>query len=734
MKNLQKHVTCSICLDTYTNPKTIACLHTFCCHCLEGHARTSARNGKFRCPECQAEMTLPDANRFDKLPTSFHHNSLLSVLGVRQVGDGSEISCGICKKTSVEISYCFDCEKLMCSDCKNAHELFKNAAFQGHEVTPVKKFQDKDYEAMLKRQSFCSQQYHEREPIRFYCTECEMCVCQICINTTHKAHGVQPLEMAADSAKSEILTLAEMMRERITTCDASIRQIKEMEAEMEANAASSKREVSRAADQIVAKARELERNNITEIENTRLSSAEKFNSAKQQIQSFAKQFNQMVDFATEIVQINSCSDIIQNQKQIASRFKDLGKTPIPPLPARSSTMFVQTCNPSNLELGFTTTTDVDVNTSAVDGLNQEFQAGVEGTLVVRPRIHPKERVTEAVKTKIHVQVLMEPVEKISSLDVFDQGDGRYQVKFVAKVPGCLKVSVKINNKELANSPFTVHVKVRRIHVVGELELVGKVPEGPWGIAVNSEGLIAISDARDRCILIYNAKGEYLRELGSYGENEGHFNTPFDTIFINDDEVLVADTNNHRIQQLNVKTGNFVKSFGKEGTGTGEFNFPVGVCMNDSGNIVVVDGGNNRVQVLAEDGKHLLTFGENGEGKLDRPVRCIYWRNTYIVSSFKKHILNVFDCCGTLLYQIGKSGTENRQLPSHLWGFCIEGYRNHQNLLVGDVNCHCIYQFTMDDYFTGKSVDKFEGLRIMTAAPDGRILVFDERASKVFFLK
>ena len=38
----------------------------------------------------------------------------------------------------------------MCIDCKNAHELFRNAAFQGHKVTPVKQFQDKDYEAMLK--------------------------------------------------------------------------------------------------------------------------------------------------------------------------------------------------------------------------------------------------------------------------------------------------------------------------------------------------------------------------------------------------------------------------------------------------------------------------------------------------------------------------------------------------------------------------------------------------------
>ena len=80
LKCLKKQVTCSICLDTYTEPKTISCLHTFCCQCLERHARVSQRQGKFRCPECQAEIDLPHGNRFDRLPNSFFHKSLLGVL------------------------------------------------------------------------------------------------------------------------------------------------------------------------------------------------------------------------------------------------------------------------------------------------------------------------------------------------------------------------------------------------------------------------------------------------------------------------------------------------------------------------------------------------------------------------------------------------------------------------------------------------------------------------------
>ena len=122
-KNLKEQVTCSICQGTFTDPKTITCLHTFCCECIKKHALISQRNGKFRCPECQAEVDVPaEANRFDKLPTSFYHNSLLSVLAIQQSGKGIDIRCGICKENSAEISYCFECAKFICTYCVNAHQ------------------------------------------------------------------------------------------------------------------------------------------------------------------------------------------------------------------------------------------------------------------------------------------------------------------------------------------------------------------------------------------------------------------------------------------------------------------------------------------------------------------------------------------------------------------------------------------------------------------------------------
>ena len=732
LKNLKKQVTCSICLDTYTKPKTIACLHTFCCQCLEKHALASQRQGKFRCPECQTEDGIPEENRFDNLPTSFLHNSLLSLLAVRQSGDGSQISCGICKKKTTEISYCFDCEKLMCADCVNAHEVFQAAAFAGHKVTPVKQFQVQDYDALLKRQSFCSQQYHEREITRFFCLECQTCVCQICINTDHKNHNVEPLEKAADAEKAKIMAGVELMKQKRSVYTDLMREVEDTTSKLEANITKAIGEVSQAANQMIAKIREREREAIAELRNTGVSRKEKLDCVNIQTQSSTKQIDQAVEFANNLVQRSSSSDIMQSNRNLEKRFEDLNNTAVPALQVGSFVKFVSTVAHESLSLGFTSTKEIDVHRYTIQRITEKFQAGLEAEFLVCPKISAEELTSET-QRKFHVEVLVEPAEQEGSLIIFEKENGNFQVRFIPKVPGTCNITAKINGDKLANSPFTIQVKERQLEIVGELDLTGEMPQDPTGIAVNSNGLIAVADSKRYCVLIFDKEGKFVRKLGCNGQKPGQFCAPSGVTYLIDSEILVADQLNHRIQQINVQTGNCVKSFGKKGTEESEFLNPLSVCVDGAGHVVVADCNNNRIQVLSKDSKPVFKFGDSGSEKLNKLTGCIYHKNMFIVSDSGNNSLKVFDTSGTFLYKIGKEGKADGQL-SYPWGLCVEKYGNRQNLLVCDKNNGRIQQFTVEGCFTGKTVTGLEKPTYIAATPDGRILVSDYKTKKIYVLK
>ena len=733
LKNLEKHVTCSICLDTYTEPKTIACLHTFCLRCLEEHALKTQRQGQFRCPDCQAQVNIPEGNCFDNLPTGFLQNSLLSLLAVRQSGDGSQISCGICKKKSAEISYCFACEKLLCRDCVNAHELFQEIAFRGHKVTAVKQFQAVDYEALLKRQSFCPQPYHEREVTRFFCLECQICVCQVCINTDHKNHNVDPLEKAADAEKANIMAAVESIEQKKKVCGDAIKTFQQVVVELERNVTAAKREVSQTAEQMITKIREHEREATKILENTRVSRMEKINSLNEQVKSLIKQLDQAVQFAKNLVERSSSSDVMKSKKSLEQRFGDLDKATVPSLPVSSFVKFFSTNALDNLNLGPVITNETDIRLSSMEALTENLQAGLEVEFLVCPKRKSEGELTSKCQHEFDVRVLIEPAEDVACLRTFKNENDDFHVKFVPKVPGTYNMTVKINGDKLVTSPFRVHVRERQIDVVGEFLLKGGIPERPNWIAVNSKGTIAVIDDKKHCILMFDRDGNFVQKFGCSGYGPGQLCFPTGVTFLNDDQLLVVDDFNGRIQQFNVQTGNFVKSFGKEGTGNGEFKRPEGIFIDNEGRVIVADYGNDRIQVLDKDGKLMVKFGDDDPGKLNQPSGCIYHKKKFIVSDSENHCLKVFDKSGKFLYKIGEKGEADGQFSSP-WGLCVEKYGDHQNLLVCDRGNGRIQQFTMEGRFTGKTVTKLKDPKAIATTPDGRILVCGRDDKKIYILK
>ena len=729
LKNLKEHVTCSICSDTYTKPKTIACLHTFCCECLERHALARQNQGVYPCPVCQAQIRIPEGNHFDDLPSSFLHNSLLSLLAVRRSGEGSEISCSTCQKKSAEINYCFDCEKFMCPDCVKAHEVFRETMFEGHKVTPVQKFQATDYEALFKRQSFCSENYHKKDVIRFYCVDCQRCICQVCIVTDHKSHDVVPLEKAADDEKANIIARVQLVKGKKEACRGVIREFEKTELELETNITTAKRQVSQATEQMMGKLRQLEREAISALEKTRVSRIEKLHSGKASVVSLEKQLDQAFEFSNNLVERGSSSDIMQNKKNVEERTEDLIETTMPVLLVNSSVEFVSTCEPESLSLGFTKFGETDVQGSTVEGLDQNFQAGIEAELLICPKTSEGE--IRNTRHTDRVEIHIDPADQVRSLVTSEKEDGNFQAKFVAKVPGTYKMKVKINGQKLAKSPFSILVKARELNVVGKLDFQRKMLQGPTSIAVNSKGVIAVADSEGHCIQVFDETGKFVRKLGSHGDENGQLRIPVDVTFLNDDEILVADQYNHRIQQLNVQTGNFVKSFGKEGSGDGEFENPVSVCITSDGRfIVVADFNNSRIQVFTMDGEPVFKFGDSGPERLDHPIDCVCYEEKFFVADMNNNCVKVFDEKGQFLYKFGEKGNGDGQL-NQPFGICVDKH----NVFLCERGNNRIQQFTLEGTFIGKTNTniQFKAPWSVTPMLDDRILVTDFKGKEVYIL-
>ena len=345
---------------------------------------------------------------------------------------------------------------------------------------------------------------------------------------------------------------------------------------------------------------------------------------------------------------------------------NLDKSEVPTLPVGSYIKFVSASEAEKLTLGIITTHELTIK-----GFTQDFQAGVEAEFVICPNL------TCEVGELLQLEALVEPTEQVGSLITHKNEYKTFSARFVPKVPGAYNISVAVKEDKLHKNPFSIQVKERRLEVEGE-DLKGQTLHYPFGTAVNSKGLIAVSDYKIHCILMFDKEGKYLRKFGSKGEEAGQLNAPAGLTFVDDDNILVAEELNHRIQKFNVQTGNAVKSFGSKGSRDGEFENPLNVCIDDEGRVAVGDFCNNRIQVFTKDGEFSFRISEPAI----YPAGCIFHDNRFIVSDSFNHCLKVFDRTGKFLRKIGEEGNGDGQL-NFPQGLCTEKCGNHRNILVRD---------------------------------------------------
>ena len=670
VENLKKQVTCSICLDTYTDPKILSCFHTFCCKCLEEHARKTHRQGKFRCPECQAEIDLPEGNRFDRLSTSFIHNSLLGLL------------------------------------------------------------ETEDREDLLKP-PFCSQ--HKNERLRYFCSSCGACICPVCFAEDHRGHEFDVIEKALQEDKKYIMLNVETIKEKANLFREEIRKCEKTSEDVEMIIAIAKQDVSEAAQHVITKTQSQEKQLLESLEMTRRERIERINSAKQEMESLVEQMNQATKYAENLVQRRSGLDIIQTKTTLKEKFQELGGVKVP---KHHQTTFAKfnTASQQDLTLGFIQLYSQLANAakSTLEGLDGTFQACVEAEFTLCPKTAEGEIYNQP-DLKDQVELQIKPAKDAANVTVREREDGNLTLKFTPKVPGAYSVKVKINGEKLPTCPFTLPVKERQLVVIGELDLKfnqGQEFQVPNGIAVNKQGDIAVVDYHGNCVFVFNKEGNCLKQIGKEGTDPGQFKNPNGVSFLNNNEVLIADQSNNRIQRINIRTGYVVKTFGKKGERKGHFKTPISICLDDTERIVVSEFSNNRVQVMSKEGEALFTIGDSGPEKLSTPYSCVPYKNIFLVTERDNHVIKAFDASNTFLYKFGEKGNQDGQFNSPR-GMCLD---SSYNLLVCDYFNNRVQRFSLDGHFIGKTTVPLQSPFQIVTALDGRILVTSLKAKKIYILR
>ena len=123
-KKLEDQLICPVCLDQFTDPRTLSRLHSFCIQCLKGVPLDLKGNGKhtLSCPTCRTEADLPQQG-VDAFHKAFHLNNLIEVhelMKKMDVSGGKSTVCDHCRKIE-GIGYCPECVMFLCRSCNNVH-------------------------------------------------------------------------------------------------------------------------------------------------------------------------------------------------------------------------------------------------------------------------------------------------------------------------------------------------------------------------------------------------------------------------------------------------------------------------------------------------------------------------------------------------------------------------------------------------------------------------------------
>jgi DNA-binding beta-propeller fold protein YncE len=145
------------------------------------------------------------------------------------------------------------------------------------------------------------------------------------------------------------------------------------------------------------------------------------------------------------------------------------------------------------------------------------------------------------------------------------------------------------------------------------------------------------------------------------EQEGGFYNPYGVGISNDGHLLVADTNNNRVQVFNSGSGQFINLIGAAGITSGQYNQPLAVIFADE-QVVIADSSNARIQISTIAGAYSGEIAPDTSLLTTEPVRIVTDSKNQKVYVLDKQdsSVTVFNMNGEVIEVLGSKGSGREQ--------------------------------------------------------------------------
>ena len=574
LEKVEDELNCSICLDTYSDPKLLQCFHAYCRKCLvKLVVRDQHGQLILTCPICRHDTPVP-ANGVTGLQPAFQINHFLEIMEEhKKAAADPPASAERVERDSASLTFC-DKVKVCCRE-------------------------------------------HAEKEVELFCETCREPICWKCAlkDGKHHSHDYEELDKAFERYKVEVIASLEPMEKQVTTITKALAQLDTRSAEISDQRAAVEADVHTTFRKLqwILDTRKTEL--IGQLHHITQRKLKELAVQRDQLETTLAQLSSCLGFMRESLKTGSQEEVLSMKSSVVKQVKELTTT-FPPDMLKPSTeadvIFISLADVTTACRNYGQVTALSLpDPSKCHATGKGIEAAVVGEMSTA--------IIQAVNftgQPCEEPILSSECELLSELSgtrirgsVERKGQSQYEINYQPTIKGRHQLHVKVEGQHIKESPFTISAKLP-VEKLGTPILTLCGVKEPKGVAINQRGEVIVAEWGGHCVSVFSPSGEKLHTFGTHGSGQGQFKYPRGVTVDGEWNILVADYDNHRIQKFTPE-GQFLTAVGAEGKGPLQFDCPIDIEFNVANKkVYVTDRRNDRVQVLNSDLTFSSSFGKS----------------------------------------------------------------------------------------------------------------------------